>query len=463
METVEQAWAWLLEHPAAQWAFGGLLAVAVVSFAAVKLYGRIKGESFDAKAALAFTLVQVGVALVVITGTYEFFRAEKFLDMPMAEAIGAALVIELCSWVSIGMIWTHADSGKLGTGPGGYGFGVSSGGGGLLAVISAPGFGAGTGRAIIVIIGVTLWWMKILTKIHRRNRPSRFMFSPYRIALRRGWIQVTDGDVDDTGHAREWQVRKISKAMRVASHRFPPFRVWGEIKLTRLQDGAPGDVLQAARDRHARVLVIREQVKRDSDQMKLLMERARRELSPEPEPEPVVPPSLVEAEERMRAAAEALARATERLSERAEEPRVSKAPPAPRKPAQRPESPVSAPALPGTPEGVRRDADGRLIGSIRNPARQVGDRVLIGEDLKADARQRAAAWLAQGEPRNGLGARLSREYVPPMSERWGQERVAEVPDPAPVPAEPEPEQPEQVPDVPPTFTLNGASPEPARV
>jgi hypothetical protein len=99
----------------------------------------------------------------------------------------------------------------------------------------------------------------------------------------------------------------------------------------------------------------------------------------------------------------------------------------PRKAAQRAERPAGEPVLLAPDGDWRRDAQGRIVGTIRNPARLVAGEVLVGEQLKADARRRVTQELANGTGRMGLGASLARQYEPPMSDRWGQERVAEVP------------------------------------
>lgn len=121
----------------------------------------------------------------------------------------------------------------------------------------------------------------------------------------------------------------------------------------------------------------------------------------------------------------------------------------PERPAERPTPRVrvSAPAQPraaATRGGGRGNgaAPGLVTGSKTRPARLVGDVVLEGDALKQSARSMAARELdrrvatGQGteEARVGLGAWTARQYNPPMSDRWGQERVAEVPDPEPQPA-----------------------------
>lgn len=119
-------------------------------------------------------------------------------------------------------------------------------------------------------------------------------------------------------------------------------------------------------------------------------------------------------------------------------------PPASRSASSKPRTPASVskgrPALTVVTRGPQRDLDDLVVGTRANPARRVGETVLEGEELRADARRRIAARLAQRvaegmspkEARDGLGAWASREYTPPMGERWGQERVKEVPDPEPV-------------------------------
>jgi hypothetical protein len=98
-----------------------------------------------------------------------------------------------------------------------------------------------------------------------------------------------------------------------------------------------------------------------------------------------------------------------------------------------------------SPEGYDLDSQGRVTGSKTRPAREIeieGERtVLTGDDLKAHARNWVAGRISQGAERRGLGAAAARLYDPPMSERWGQERVDEVPDAAPVEVAPVPDGP----------------------
>lgn len=363
MDKIADAWTWIEQHPAAVWLAAGLALVATASFVAVKVWGSMRGRDFDAKASFAFAAVQVGVAIVMVTGTYEFFASPQWLNMPQAEAIGAAVIIELCTWVCIGMIWTHVagthldpKTGKTernyGTGPGGWGFGITSTGGGTLAVIGAASIGAGVGRAIIVMIGVTLWWMKILTKIRRRNRPGKFMYSPYRLARRWGWIQVTDDDMDGADDSREWRVRRLSTAMRRAAHQWDIIAWWGNRQLTRLSDGEVAAVLAEAQERYAVGYVIRKQLDPTSQEMASVIERARRALAPaddlpqQEQEEPVrvevevgepVPPVLTAAE-----LAEVVAQAVSGVlaelpiaQPAAPAPPPPPEPPAPRQPARR--------------------------------------------------------------------------------------------------------------------------------
>jgi hypothetical protein len=120
-----------------------------------------------------------------------------------------------------------------------------------------------------------------------------------------------------------------------------------------------------------------------------------------------------------------------------------------RRPAKAPEShgepttPRLVPALPTTPRTPARRKTGpapaakksdRPVGTRQRPERMVEDgTILAGPDLQADARARISQALADGRKRDGLGAWVARQYDPPMSDRWGLDRVAEVPDPEPRP------------------------------
>lgn len=111
---------------------------------------------------------------------------------------------------------------------------------------------------------------------------------------------------------------------------------------------------------------------------------------------------------------------------------TSEKPQEPSKPSGQTEVRAAAPKaavrpLAPAPDVLRDDA-GRVVGTKRNPARLLTDgTLLVGDLLKADARRRATVWLAAGEARNGLAPRLAGAYDPPMSTRWAQERIAELP------------------------------------
>lgn len=93
-------------------------------------------------------------------------------------------------------------------------------------------------------------------------------------------------------------------------------------------------------------------------------------------------------------------------------------PPTPVRPRPAPRKAAAAPAAPPEPEVI--------TGTKTRPERRVGGVILSTEALKADARQRLADQLNGGAAREGLGTWVSRQYDPPMSPRWGQERLAEV-------------------------------------
>jgi hypothetical protein len=104
--------------------------------------------------------------------------------------------------------------------------------------------------------------------------------------------------------------------------------------------------------------------------------------------------------------------------------------------AVEPRTPRVVPTVPTGPAPGATRKPGRqakppelVTGSRSRPARMVDGKILTGDDLKADARAKIAARLAGGAERDGLGAWVARTYDPALSERWGQERVAEVPDP----------------------------------
>jgi hypothetical protein len=144
----------------------------------------------------------------------------------------------------------------------------------------------------------------------------------------------------------------------------------------------------------------------------------------------------------------------ERAAERLTPPARPSAPTRTRTPATRGAG-RSAGAAPAVGQSTRRRTaePEKIVGTKTRPMRLVGGEVLDYKELAANARQRIEDRLRQGAPREGLGAWVARQYDPEMSLRWGQERLAEVPNPEPaepltpeLPAEAEPADPEGLAD-----------------
>ena len=111
----------------------------------------------------------------------------------------------------------------------------------------------------------------------------------------------------------------------------------------------------------------------------------------------------------------------------AEKPAAAPEPPGVPAPTPRPRKAAERPAVPAA-------GTAPVTGTKTRPARRVDGVVLDTDALKQHARGLVAARLAEGADRKGLGAWVARQYSPELSERWGQERVGEVPDDRSVPA-----------------------------
>lgn len=220
-----------------------LVVTALVASRALRV---VRGASGDAKLTVGTAFVQAGVTWAVVTGTYEF--CDKVFGLPWWEAATIAAFFEAATWVTVGMIRAHAKSGKEGFGPAGPFFWLFSALGGLLAVIAGRTHGEMVGRAVVVVIGSCLWYLSLLRWIKRSGKPGTLKWTPRRLLVAIGAIEPGDADVRDEN--REWQIRRLARAMRWANGRWP--LSWlGQRSLIRRGESTQEDVITDARRRYA--------------------------------------------------------------------------------------------------------------------------------------------------------------------------------------------------------------------
>lgn len=259
---------------------GVLLIVALVAF----LVRALRSRDFDAKANLGFGVVQTGVAYITITGGYEFFH--RRLSMPSAEAGLLAGFIEACVWAAVGTIYSHG-RGVDGDGKPNVGFGPAGGffwttviGGGLLAILGSVSIPVAIGRIVIVVLGAYMWYLKLLRVTRRSGKPSRVRWTPKAFLLLIGAIVPGDEDVQD--EAREWQVRKMARAIRWANSGRQPWVWLGGRALVKSAEQVQEDVLAEARRRYAAAYILRTQIAPESPVMAALLASLQREALGEP-------------------------------------------------------------------------------------------------------------------------------------------------------------------------------------
>ncbi len=246
-----------------------------------------RGRRFNWKLELGFTAAQAGLSIVTVWGVYEFFHI--LLKVPMWESRLFAVFIESAIWTTVGFIIEHGRSyiekiGKdgqreevpaTGWGMAGPFFWIFSASAGLLAVLAAPNTAWGVGRAVVVVVGTSLWVLRLMRATNRPIRRSRFRYTPYRIAQRRGWVEQ---DVEDTaGQDIEWRIQRLARAIRIKNdegrYLVGALNRWrGERAVTRLAEETTPDVLRSAQERYAAVQVLREHTAVDSPVLKAIID-----------------------------------------------------------------------------------------------------------------------------------------------------------------------------------------------
>lgn len=207
----------------------------------------------DAKLHVGFAVVQAGVTSATVTGVYEFFG--HVLGLPLVEALIIAVFIESTVWVAVGLIRRHrrrargTDSDDGGLGPAGPFFWVSVAGGGALAVLGSSSLAAAIGRAIIVALGGYMWWLRIREWAPATSTRSRWRWTPRRLLLALGAITPADDDIED--QSREWEVRRLARAIARVNDGGRLGRRIGRRTLARRSVEAGEELIDAAYRRYA--------------------------------------------------------------------------------------------------------------------------------------------------------------------------------------------------------------------
>lgn len=258
----------------------GLMLIFLVLYVARAL----RSKTFDAKANIGFAVVQTGVAFITITGGYEFFR--RLLAMPAFEAGLLAAFIEACVWAAVGHIYSHGrgedrdGNPNIGFGPAGGFFWTTIGGGGLLAILGSESLPVAVGRIVVVVLGAYMWYLRLLRATRPSGKPTRLRWTPKAFLLLVGAIVPGDDDVRD--EAREWQVRKMARAIRWANSGRWPWAWLGGRTLVQSAEQAQEDVIAEARRRYAAAHLLRTQIAPDSPVMAALLTTLQREALGEP-------------------------------------------------------------------------------------------------------------------------------------------------------------------------------------
>jgi hypothetical protein len=244
----------------------------------------LRRRSLDAKLSAAFALTQAGVAFTVVTGVHDFFT--RVLSTPSWEAWILAGFIEAVQWGAAGFIYLHGRTpGTTGWGPARSLFWAAVLGGATLAVLGAKGIDSGIGRVVITVLGAWMLVLRLQLATRRSGQASRWRWTPARLLFAIGAKEPEDADI--TNPAREYQIRRIARAIRWSNGRWP-FAWWGGRTLVREAERTDRAVVQLARRRAAMVQAVRTTVQWDHPVMVRLLEEAGTDLArtgPPPTPD----------------------------------------------------------------------------------------------------------------------------------------------------------------------------------
>jgi hypothetical protein len=293
---LETVLSWVAEHP---------LAVAVAATAAILLATAAaliarawRRRDMVAKQVIGFAVVQAGVTFIVITGVFEFF--EGLVDMPVPEAAIVAVFLEAATWAAVGFIYGHGKSyvvgedgikrPAVGFGKAGPFFWFSVAGGGVLAVLGSASIPIAVGRGVIVGFGAFMWFLQLerFTRPKPKKKDTEWNWTLTRFLVFVGIKKPSALDIRN--HPREWEVRRLARAIRLANGSWP-LKWYGRRSLIRYGEAAAPDVIAEARNRWATAYVLVEQVAPTSEVMKQAI-KAATEVATAP-PELPVPPRKV--------------------------------------------------------------------------------------------------------------------------------------------------------------------------
>ncbi len=284
--------------PIAGAAFAAMLVLAMAAsyvFARVSARRRVRhldhaaaaGSSrANLKLEIGFMVVQGGLSLIIMQGVYECFHQPWLMNMPRNEAALFAAFVEAAMWTVVGMIREHGrtpvETTKDGTvitkkstgwGMAGPFFWLITVAGGVLAVIAAAEPWLGVARAIVVVIGASLWVLRLMRVTQRPERRSQFRWTPYRIGVAWGWIEPDPQDSGVDGNT-QWRVQRLARAIRLVNSPGKAAAVtrwWGRRSLTKLAEETTPEVLRLAQERYAAVHVLRNQALTSSELMKTII------------------------------------------------------------------------------------------------------------------------------------------------------------------------------------------------
>lgn len=246
-----------------------LLALVLVVVGVVRLFRAARGASNTLKMVVGTTVVQAGVTWVVVTGTHDF--GIKVFELKVEEAYALAVFLEAATWVAVAMIIDHGkgvneeNQPNTGFGSAGPFFWLFSVLGGLLAVVAGASWGEMTGRAVVVVFGTCLWYLVLLRKTRRSGKPGTFRWTPRAALVALGAIEPGDTDVADEN--REWQIRRLARAMRWSNSAWP-WSWLGARSLVKRAETTAEDVINAARRRYAVAHLLTTNVKPESAVMR---------------------------------------------------------------------------------------------------------------------------------------------------------------------------------------------------
>lgn len=268
------------------------LGLIVLSVAGSQVWAAYRGRSLTARASAGFAIVQAGVAYVTITGVYEFWAHR--VDLPTWDAIGIALIIEAVTWAAVADIFVHGagrdPAGKPNTGLGRSGplFWASVTGGGVMAVVGSVSGAVAVGRSVVVVLGATMWYVRIMQRTRRRDGQGRWANPVKTTLLNWGWM--ISGDKDVTQTSREWDTRILARAIWQAAEGRRLGRTLGKRRIRRVLESGDVAMVQAAQQRYALQRLLRDELSPDTPSMAAAIEAVRAALTPPPTPEPAPVP-----------------------------------------------------------------------------------------------------------------------------------------------------------------------------